>query len=82
MEHVWRSVFNPGTSIDSNENLIEEWETGYVAEHGGKLVGGFIVYSMTTRGGLRNAGVAAVAILPEHRHRGIGREMMRWALGK
>src|SRR5438046_3116937 len=82
LANVWSNTFNRGQPY-LDEPLIEEWERAYVAELDGRIVGAFSNYQMRTqcRGAeLPNAGIAAVGVLPEHRHKGIGRDMMRWSL--
>lgn len=56
--------------------------TCYFAESGGQIVGSLcmIVFPVLSGGVSREAIVEAVVIRPEHRGRGLGREMMRAAM--
>ncbi|HRF59225.1 MAG TPA: GNAT family N-acetyltransferase [Fimbriimonadaceae bacterium] len=67
------------------EEVLEETESGYLAFDGSTVVAGFIDYPMRVtrdRAALPCAGVAAVGVLPEARHRHVGSAMMEWSLGQ
>lgn len=84
LSRIWSIAFRGGRPRPEEEPIVED-NSVYVAEKAGKLVGGFTIEHMTaTRGEatLRCGGVAAVAVLPEHRHEGIGRDMMLFALNE
>src|SRR4051794_14953118 len=65
------------------EKQVFKTTTGYLAEIDGEVAGVFSVLDLTaTRGPalLRNAGLSAVAVLPQHRRSGVGAAMMEWGI--
>ncbi len=82
LSRLWSLAFRSGKPRESDEPIVEG-NSVYVAEVDGEVCGGFTIEHMdATRGDavLRCGGVAGVAVLPESRFSGIGREMMRFGL--
>lgn len=79
--HIWSIVFRQGVSMleEETDTFLDPDESAFVAEENGKIVAAYIVQNMPVVRGdvdLKVAGIAAVGVLPEHRHRGIGKQMM------
>lgn len=79
--HIWSIVFRQGVSMleEAADEFLDPDESAFVAEENGKIVAAYLVQDMPVVRGdvdLKVAGVAAVGVLPEHRHQGIGKQMM------
>lgn len=81
---IWRDSFTPAPSLSPSGAPVADAQAAYVAECDGAVAGGCRVYHFTTTtlagDMLRCGGVAAVAVAPAQRQRGIGGAMMREAL--
>lgn len=82
VERIWSLVYRRGgpLTLDPGDNVEGR---NFLADLDGTPVAAFEVEPLLlTRGDGRipTGGVAAVAVLPEHRHQGVGRAMMRWSL--
>jgi len=83
LRHVWSVVYRRGQPMA--EDVPEPEEDAYVAYWNGTRAGGWAVLQLRCARGdatIPCGGVASVAVLPEFRHRGIGREMMQWSLAE
>lgn len=79
---VLADVYQRGKPL--SETDLDPDEVGAVCHVDDKVVGAFLVVDFQCSRGLATlpcAGVAAVAVLPEVRHLGVGSSMMRWSLG-
>ncbi|MCO5297048.1 MAG: GNAT family N-acetyltransferase [Fimbriimonadaceae bacterium] len=76
-------VYRSGEPLPEDRPLVEGDGHAYVAERDGRILAYFEVLPMRAtmpRHPVRCAGIAAVAVRPEARGGGLGREMMRWSL--
>jgi len=77
--HVRAMTFRGGEGVKPEEKLLRSDCLAYVGELDGEIVAATTVIDMTATLGqhaLRCAGLAAVAVLPEHRRSGIGTKLM------
>ena len=77
--HVRAMTFRGGEGVKPEEKLLRSDCLAYVAELNREIVAATTVIDMTATLGeeaLRCAGLAAVAVLPEHRRGGIGTRLM------
>lgn len=83
LRQIWSVVYQRGQPLV--EDIPAPEEEAYVAYWDGARAGAWTVVPMRcTRGDstIPCGGVGSVAVLPEMRHRGIGREMMLWSLAE
>lgn len=79
---LWSVAFYAGRPMD-DEPVAKKGQRVFVAESEGRVIGAFKLHDLSaTRGSavLRCAGVGLVAVLPEYRQKGVGRDMLTWAL--
>jgi len=84
LRRIWSIAFRGGGEVGKpGEAILDKGEHAFVAEDNGKIVGAYEVLDFTIlRKGLLIpcGGVAAVSVLPESRHSGIGKAMMEWGI--
>ncbi len=83
LSRIWSAAFAGGRRPKNDEPEIRPDSPIFVCEREGRLVGGFRIHEIqhTFRGcSVLSGGVAAVAVSPDRRQQGVGREMMLWAI--
>lgn len=80
---IWATVYRRDDPIPIEDRRIRPGELNYIAYNQSEPVACYGIWPMDCarrEGTMRCAGVLGVAVLPEHRHQGVGRQMMLHSL--